>query len=38
VLFVCALSISLWGLLRTQKEFDRSIDTEQAIASGVSEM
>ncbi|HET6788772.1 MAG TPA: chemotaxis protein, partial [Aquabacterium sp.] len=37
-LFVTAISVSLWGLLRTQDEFDRYIGTEQAIASGLTDM
>jgi len=38
VLFVTALCASLWGLVRTQTEFDRYIGTEQAMAGGLSEM
>ncbi len=37
-LFVVALVVSLWGLLRTQDEFTRYIDTEQAVANGLNEM
>jgi len=37
-LFVTAIAISLWGLSRTQQEFDRYISTEQAIASGLTDM
>ena len=37
-LFVAALAASLWGLVRTQHEFDRYISTEQAVANGFSEM
>jgi methyl-accepting chemotaxis protein len=37
-LFVGALAASLWGLVRTQHEFDRHMRTEQAIANGLSEM
>ncbi len=37
-LFVAALSASLWGLVRTQHEFDRYVSTEQAISNGLSEM
>ncbi|MGD9834823.1 MAG: methyl-accepting chemotaxis protein [Piscinibacter sp.] len=37
-LFVAALATSLWGLVRTQNEFDRYISTEQAVANGLSEM
>jgi len=38
LLFVTALSASLWGLKRTQQAFDRYIGTEQAVANGLSEM
>jgi len=37
-LFVIALGVSLWGLARTQSEFDRYIGTEQATANGLTEM
>ena len=37
-LFVSALVVSLWGLMRTQSEFDGYIQTEQAIANGLTEM
>ena len=37
-LFIAALSTGLWSLVRTQDEFDRYISTEQAAASGLSEM
>ena len=37
-LFVVALCVSLWGLLRTQGDFDRYIQQEQAVASGLNEM
>jgi methyl-accepting chemotaxis protein len=37
-LFVAALAASLWGLVRTQHEFDRYVDTQQAISTGFSEM
>jgi methyl-accepting chemotaxis protein len=37
-LFVSALVVSLWGLMRTQSEFDGYIKTEQAIANGLTEM
>ena len=30
-LFVAALATGLWGLVRTQNEFDRYISTEQAV-------
>ena len=32
------MAASLWGLVRTQHEFDRHMRTEQAIANGLSEM
>ncbi len=38
LLFLSALSVSIWGLLRTQSEFDHYTDTDQAIANGLSEM
>ncbi|HET8869364.1 MAG TPA: methyl-accepting chemotaxis protein [Aquabacterium sp.] len=38
LLFLSALSISIWGLMRTQSEFDHYTDTDQAIANGLSEM
>lgn len=37
-LFVVALGMSLWGLLRTQGDFDRYIQQEQAVANGLNEM
>ncbi|WP_326542696.1 methyl-accepting chemotaxis protein [Pseudorhodoferax sp.] len=37
-LFVVALLVSLWGLLRTQGDFDRFIQQEQAVANGLNEM
>ncbi|QTN22780.1 chemotaxis protein [Rhizobacter sp. AJA081-3] len=37
-LFVTALTASLWGLFRTQHEFDRYLGTEQARANGMNEM
>ncbi len=37
-LFVAALAVSLWGLVRTQSEFDDYIGHEQAVASGLAEM
>ena len=37
-LFVSALVVSLWGLVRTQNEFDDYIKTEQAISNGLTEM
>jgi methyl-accepting chemotaxis protein len=38
VLFVAALAASLWGLVRTQNEFDRYLGTEQALSQGLTEM
>ncbi|MBA4175821.1 MAG: chemotaxis protein [Leptothrix sp. (in: Bacteria)] len=38
VLFIAALSVGLWGLARTQAEFDRYSTSEQAVANGLSEM
>lgn len=38
LLFITALSTGVWGLLRTEQAFDRYIGTEQAVASGLSEM
>jgi methyl-accepting chemotaxis protein len=38
LLFVAALSAGLWGLLRTQNEFDRYMATEQKLSSGLGEM
>ena len=37
-LFVAALAVSLWGLVRTQHEFDDYIGREQAMANGLAEM
>lgn len=37
-LFLTAVSVSLWGLGRTQAEFDHYIGAEQAVASGLSEL
>ena len=37
-LFVAALAVSLWGLVRTQHEFDDYIGREQAVANGLAEM
>ncbi|MBX3607595.1 MAG: methyl-accepting chemotaxis protein, partial [Piscinibacter sp.] len=37
-MFLVALAVGLWGLLRTQGEFDKYIGTEQAIANGFNEM
>ena len=38
LLFVLALGASLWGLSRTQTDFNRYIGTEQAVAAGLSEL
>jgi len=38
ILFLLALSLSLWGLIRTQNDFNRYINSEQAIAAGLSEL
>jgi methyl-accepting chemotaxis protein len=38
LLFVAGLGGSIWSLTKTQTQFDRYINTEQAIASGVQEM
>src|SRR5690606_15411416 len=38
VLFIIALGAALWGLLSTQKTFDRYIGTEQFIANSFTEM
>ncbi len=37
-LFVLALGTSLWGLVRTQNDFNSYIGTEQAVATGLSEL
>ena len=37
-LFIIALGTSVWGQLRTQREFDDYIGGQQAIASGLTEM
>jgi methyl-accepting chemotaxis protein len=37
-LFTGAVSIGLWGLVRTQNDFDRYMRTEQAAANGFFEM
>jgi len=37
-LFALALAASIWGLLRTQDDFNRYIHTDQALASGLSEL
>ena len=38
LIFVAALSTSIWGLVRTQSEFDQYTDTDQAMTNGLSEM
>lgn len=38
LLFVLALATSLWGLVRTQNDFNHYIGKEQAIASGLHEL
>ena len=38
VLFCLALAVSLWGLSRTQADFNRYIATDQALASDLSEL
>ena len=38
VMFIAGLSNSIWGLMRTQNQFDNYIRTEQSIRSGLSEM
>ncbi len=38
VLFIAGLSSSIWGLIRTQHQFDNYIRTEQTIRTGLSEM
>ncbi|MDE2594181.1 MAG: hypothetical protein KGL57_08070 [Burkholderiales bacterium] len=38
LIFVAALSTSIWGLVRTQSEFGHYTDTDQAVANGLSEM
>lgn len=37
-LFIIALGAGFWGLLSTQRTFDRYIETEQFIANGFTEM
>ena len=37
-LFVLALGIGLWSLVRTQHDFNRYIGVEQAVVAGLSEM
>jgi len=38
VLFVAGLAASIWALSRTQADFDNYIQTEQAVANGVTEV
>ena len=38
ILFISALSGSIWALARTQANFDSYLQTEQAVANGVREM
>ena len=38
ILFVAGLAGSIWALARTQADFDNYIQTEQAVANGVTEM
>ena len=38
VLFSIALAVSLWSLMRVQNDFSRYINTDQAVASGLSQM
>jgi methyl-accepting chemotaxis protein len=38
VMFVASLGNSIWGLMRTQSQFDSYIRTEESIRSGLSEM
>ncbi len=38
VMFVASLGNSIWGLTRTQTQFDNYIRTEQSIRAGLSEM
>ena len=37
-LFVLALGLALWSLVRTQHDFNRYIGVEQAVVTGLSEM
>jgi methyl-accepting chemotaxis protein len=37
-MFIAGLSSSIWGLIRTQNQFDHYIRTEQSIQTGLSEM
>ena len=37
-LFTVALAVSLWALMRVQNDFSRYIGTDQALASGLSQM
>ena len=38
ILFIAGLGSSIWGLIRTQNQFDNYIRTEQAIRTGLTEM
>ncbi|MDD2712375.1 MAG: methyl-accepting chemotaxis protein [Simplicispira sp.] len=38
ILFSLALAVSIWGLLRTQDDFNRYIGADQAVASGLAEL
>jgi methyl-accepting chemotaxis protein len=38
LLFLAALTTSIWSLVQTQRQFDRYIETEQALANGTREM
>jgi len=38
VMFIASLGNSVWGLIRTQSQFDNYIRTEQSIRAGLSEM
>ncbi len=38
LLFTVALGVSLWALMRVQGDFTRYIGTDQAVASGLSQM
>lgn len=37
-LFVSAIAMSVWGLVKTQQEFDHYISTEQAVYAGLTDM
>ncbi|MDO8451125.1 MAG: methyl-accepting chemotaxis protein [Rhodoferax sp.] len=38
LMFIAGLGTSIWGLIRTQNQFDNYIRTEQTIRAGLSEM